>query len=342
MNIYQLSRGVTEVEVKNFCKAFDVSSPGNCSSLKDLRDHIRTNVLKNESKVVTIGNFKGGIGKTANAFVISTVGAFLGLRVLVIDMDPQANISKLLYDPHKKYIDNLGTISQFFYEGGKGRLKDIAAQTEEGLDIITGTDLLIEIEQALVPPMRQDLNNRFSNVGNVREVISEEEKWLPVALNDAKKDYDLIIIDTPPALGRLIRSVMMGTDHYIFPINTDFISSEAIPQIMTKFKKAVTENNREFDLSMFSILLSDPHQRADIQDFKDELVAMEPLLINEYISRNELLLYKRKRGTIQVPVWTCDDFSSEDFLALMRLGRKALVKSQVIGISSLQEATAHE
>jgi chromosome partitioning protein len=162
-------------------------------------------------KIVAIANQKGGVGKTTTAINLSTCLAELGkVRVLLIDLDPQANAtSGLGFTPAP---------DTSLYEvliGGKKLTDRILPTRFENLSLIPcDLDLAgaeIELAQA------------EDHLTRLREVLSK----LKVAAN-----YDFVFIDCPPSLGVLMTSALAAADELLIPLQCEFFGLEGLAKIV--------------------------------------------------------------------------------------------------------------
>ena len=132
------------------------------------------------SKIVSLTNQKGGVGKTTSSVNLAVSFAVSEVKTLLIDLDPQSNattgLEQLINEPK-------GTIYDAIIRGSKA--KDIITHTElEFLDMITSTNDLVGAEVELVNVMAR-------------------EHQLEKVLKSIRKNYDYILIDCPPSLGLL-------------------------------------------------------------------------------------------------------------------------------------------
>lgn len=138
------------------------------------------------TKVITTGNFKGGVGKTTNAVMISYELFMLDYKTLLVDFDPQANATDMLNNTlisvHSKYPD-------FKMSVGK------ALQTD------TLNEAIIEFNENL------DYLPSFTDLQNYEQDFNFKKH-----LNKIKINYDYVIIDVPPQLNKFTDSALVASD----------------------------------------------------------------------------------------------------------------------------------
>ncbi len=162
-----------------------------------------------KARVICVANQKGGVGKTTSAINICSYLAFLGKRVLLIDLDPQGNAtSGVGFRPLKlkKGIYQVVT--------GKAFLKDVILHTKEpGFDI------------APANPELAGANVELIN-------IVEREFILSDALTEVRATYDYIFIDSPPSLGVLTINGLVAADEIIIPVQCEYYALEGLGQLV--------------------------------------------------------------------------------------------------------------
>lgn len=167
-------------------------------------------------KVLSISNHKGGVGKTTSAINIGAGLNKLGKKVLLIDLDPQANLSQ-----------SLGLINQekTIYGALKGEYKLDPVSFLKGLDVIPSTlDLSgAEIELSSEPG---------------REYILKE------LIDDIRKDYDYIIIDSPPSLGLLTINSFTAADEILIPLQAQFLAMQGLAKLVEVVEKIKSRLNK--------------------------------------------------------------------------------------------------
>lgn len=156
------------------------------------------------SKVISVSNQKGGVGKTTTTGAVAAGFKLKGYRVLCVDLDPQSNLSF----SSGAETEDCPTI----YEILRGEAKtSFTIQKMPSFDIISSNILLSGIEL------------EFTQTG--REYLLKE------ALNTVKDKYDYIFIDTPPALSILTVNAFTASDYIIIPMNADIFSLQGIAQL---------------------------------------------------------------------------------------------------------------
>lgn len=159
--------------------------------------------------IFAIVNQKGGTGKTTSAINIGAALRQYGHKVLLIDLDPQGNLSYSLG------IDiNQEPISNFFYEENK--LQELIYTTEEGIDVIPSNVDLADVE----------IN------------IADEPDRANILKKDIKSlDYDFIVIDCAPTLSLLTVNALTAADYVIVPVQLTVLSIQGIEMISDTVKK---------------------------------------------------------------------------------------------------------
>jgi len=185
------------------------------------------------SKVISVSNQKGGVGKTTTTCNLAAGLKKKGFRVLIIDLDPQGNLGFSV----SADSDNSATI----YDVLKGDVKtQFAIQRTDTADIIASSILLSGIEL------------EFTNNG--REFLLKE------AMKPIQDNYDYILLDTPPALGILTINAFTASDTIVVPMLSDIFSLQGIAQLyetVERVKKYCNSN-----LTIAGILLTKYNPRT--------------------------------------------------------------------------------
>jgi chromosome partitioning protein len=201
------------------------------------------------STVLSTINLKGGVGKTTTTVGLAEMlVAEHGMRVLVIDLDPQTNATVSLIDEQVwKDLDEQGlTVAQLFIDAlsedprdRRFRLDD-AIQTDvgsvpglRGLDLLSSSLRLIDVQEKLAAmPLGQFYSQAPSQV-------------LETAIKRRLNDWDYILIDCPPNLGIITLNGLRISDAYLIPTIPDVLSTYGIPQIVRRVQAFANEINED-------------------------------------------------------------------------------------------------
>ena len=182
------------------------------------------------SKIISIANQKGGVGKTTTSINLATSLSAVNKKILLVDADPQGNASTGLgisYDNRSPSLYDL-IVSKALDESA------IKKTIVPGLDIITANTNLAASEVELV------------NVENREFVISN--------ILSKTKDYDYILIDCPPALGLLTINSLVASNSVIVPLQSEFFALEGISSLVSSVQ--LIKENFNPNLVIEGILLT--------------------------------------------------------------------------------------
>ena len=182
-------------------------------------------------KIIAIVNQKGGVGKTTTAINLSSCIAVAEKRVLLIDIDPQANASS-----------GLGV-----------RLNDDDNSIYEV--ILNDIDIESTIVKTNVPHL-DVLPSNIRLVGAEVELVdtAEREKKLKNAVRTIKNNYDYIFIDCPPSLGLLTLNALSASDSVLIPIQCEYYALEGLSQLLNTIHLVQKGLNK--DLTLEGVLLT--------------------------------------------------------------------------------------
>lgn len=164
---------------------------------------------------ITVANFKGGVAKTTSAVTLAQGLSMRGHRVLVVDLDPQGSATTLFGVLPDAEVEPEHTAMLLFAGTQDDLSYAIRPSYWPGIDLVCAAPLLFGAEFAL--PARQTRDPGF-----------EFWRCLDRGLDQARADYDVIVIDTPPALSYVTINALMAADGVIMPLPPsalDFASS---------------------------------------------------------------------------------------------------------------------
>lgn len=191
-----------------------------------------------ETRIITIANQKGGVGKTTSTVNLAAALAMRGLGVLVIDMDPQGNASTALGVDHRE-----GTPSSYELLMWEEAVEDLMQKSPhaERLFCIPATIDLAGSEIELV-----GLEHRERRLA---EVLVKED------LSSLGLDY--VFIDCPPSLGLLTVNAMVAAQEVLIPIQCEYYALEGVGQLLRNVELIQQHLNPELDISTIMLTMYD-------------------------------------------------------------------------------------
>lgn len=192
-----------------------------------------------QPRVMTVANQKGGVGKTTTAVNLASGLALHGLRVLVVDLDPQGNASTALGIDHR--ADNIASVYELLL--GEVSLKEAVKQSpsHENLFCVPATLDLAGAEIELVSLVARE--NRLRN-----------------ALNDSAVEefgFDYIFIDCPPSLGLLTVNAMVAAREVLIPIQCEYYALEGVGQLLRNIELVQAHLNPKLHVSTILLTMYD-------------------------------------------------------------------------------------
>lgn len=240
---------------------------------------------------IAIANFKGGVGKTTTTMTLAQGLALKGHRVLVVDCDPQGSLTTLFGILPATEVREEDTILPVFAGEEQSISPAIRGSYWHGIDVVTAAPLLYAAEFTL--PARQMQNDKF-------------EFWavLNMALEDARQDYDIILIDTPPSLSYVTINAIMASDGILMPLPPNALAVASAAQFWRLFsdlagglveQRGVT---KEFDF--VRVLMTQVKMRGN-----DDTVTA----VKEWINKT----YESKVMRVEIPETKATETSAASF-----------------------------
>lgn len=179
-------------------------------------------------KVISVTNQKGGVGKTTTTVNLAAALSSAGKRVLVIDDDPQGNLTASLgYTPaeQKRTITNLMLSAIDYPEDIELHIDKAILQTDEGMDLISANKRLSDAAARLQVM-------QLSQYNAVGETDRACEKVMSFITDMLRSKYDYIIIDCGLKYELLTVNALAASDYCIIPVQAHFLASEGIPEVL--------------------------------------------------------------------------------------------------------------
>ncbi|HZC70083.1 MAG TPA: ParA family protein [Jatrophihabitans sp.] len=219
------------------------------------------------TRVLTVANQKGGVGKTTTAVNLAAAMAMHGLRVLVIDLDPQGNASTALGIDH-----SVGMPSVYDALLGGRPLEEIR-QTTDFTDNLTcipatldlaGADIELTSQVAREYRLQRALHAYLANV----------------------TDLDYVFIDCPPSLGLLTLNALVAAREVLIPIQCEYYALEGLAQLLNTVELVTSHLNPDLTVTTVLLTMYDSRTRLADQVADDVRKHFGDLVLAPLIPRN--------------------------------------------------------
>ena len=241
------------------------------------------------SKVISISNHKGGVGKTTSAINIGAGLNKLKKKVLLIDLDPQANLSQ-----------SLGVIEpeRTIYGAIRGDY-DI-----EPIEILKGLDLI---------PSTLDLSGAEVEMSGEagREYILKE------LIEPLRPSYDFIIIDSPPSLGLLTINAFTASDSILIPLQAQYLALQGLTKLIEVVDKIKRRLNK--DLRIGGVFITQYDSRKILN--RDVVATIEAHFKDEVFNtriRDNIALAEAPAQGLDIFRYNPKSYGAEDYLSLSK------------------------
>jgi chromosome partitioning protein len=206
-------------------------------------------------KILGVVNQKGGVGKTTTAINLSACLALEGLRILLVDCDPQANASS-----------GLGIVR----DDNRHSIYDVLVGDSEAGQVILPTN----VENLSLLPGSKNLTGANIELSSA----ADRAMRLRESLAPIKDNYDLVVLDCPPALDLLTLNVLVAADTLIVPMQAEYFALEGVSELLSTLERVRAAFDH--DLTIEGVLLTMYDDRTNLaqqvhdtlrEHFKDRL-----------------------------------------------------------------------
>lgn len=213
--------------------------------------------------MIALANQKGGVGKTTSSVNLSSSLAFLGKKVLLVDIDPQGNASSGVGV-------NKGEIEHCIYDVlvDDVAIQDVLQKTDlDNLNVIPATIQLAGAIVELVPAISREIR-------------------LKKAIDSIRDDYDYVIIDCPPSLGLLTLNALTAADSVLIPVQCEYYALEGLSQLLNTIRIVQKHLNEDLQIEGVLLTMLDARTNLGIQVIEEVKKYFQNKVFNTIIPRN--------------------------------------------------------
>jgi chromosome partitioning protein len=257
------------------------------------------------SRVLSVANQKGGVGKTTTTINLGTALALAEQTVLVVDMDPQGNLTSGV--GLKGQSADAGTIYQ-------------ALTSPDPVEDPSPFILNTRIKNLWLVPADRNLT------GAEIELVTmpQRERRLRLFLDALRDRFDFILIDTPPSLGLLTLNALVAADAVLIPLNCEYFALEGLADLVATLRRVRAALNPSLDLAGVLMTMYDERTNLGQQVARDIREFFKERVYSTVIPRNVKLGEAPSHGLPAI-LYDVKSRGSEAYLALAKelLAREA-------------------
>lgn len=265
-------------------------------------------------KIISFANQKGGVGKTTTCINMSACLAYMGKKILLLDMDPQGNASSGV-----GIEKNKNTLTIYNVVADECEVGDVIQKTQiENLDVIPATVDLAGAEIDLV-----QMQSREYVISNILKKI--------------KDNYDFIMIDCPPSLGLITVNSLTASDSVLIPIQCEFYALEGLTQLMNTIRLIIHHLNPKLQIEGVVMTMKDNRSNLVNQVSNEIKTFFGPKVFETYIPRNirlaeapshgePIILYDINSKGAEAYMCLAEEFLKRNNMDFIKIDKRKILK----------------
>ncbi|PXA77041.1 ParA family protein [Auritidibacter sp. NML100628] len=246
-----------------------------------------------QTRILTVSNQKGGVGKTTTTVNLSSAFARAGMNVLVIDVDPQGNASTALNVEHSQ---------------GTPSIYDVLINDFDIHEVVQDNP---ETDSLLIAPATIDLAGAeielVSLVAREHRLSKALQRYLTYREEQGLARLDYVFIDCPPSLGLLTVNALVAAKEVLIPIQSEYYALEGLSQLMKNIQMIQRHLNAELKVSTIVLTMYDGRTNLAVQVAEEVREYFPDQVLDAVIPRNVRI---SEAPSYQQSVMTYDPISS--------------------------------
>ncbi len=260
------------------------------------------------TKIISVVNQKGGVGKTTTATNLGTALAAINKKVLIVDLDPQGNASTGFGISQETRLNTLYEVLL-----GEVDINDSTSQTN-------------------IPYLNIACSNVNLSAAEIELIdFKERDLILKKALKHLEINYDYIIIDCPPSLGILTLNGLVASDSVLIPLQCEFYALEGLSHLLKTIELVKNDLNPELDIEGIVLTMYDKRNKLTEQVERDVRSCLADAVFDTTIPRNVRVSEAPSHGKPAI-IYDHQCSGSRAYMVLARelLKRENQTKTQLI------------